>query len=112
MDTREVLDRIMAYCLLRFTLGLSILMHGLVRLPHLTAFADGIVKLFHDTLLPGIIVHPFALILVFRERAIGLLLVLGLWARWALLTGTLMMVEIGFFLVTRDRFILPLFRSS
>jgi thiosulfate dehydrogenase [quinone] large subunit len=112
MDTREVLDRKMAYCLLRFTLGLSMLMHGLVRPPHLTAFADGMVNLFHDTLLPGIIVHPFALILVFRERAVGLLLLLGLWARWALLIGTPLIAEVGFILVTRDRFILPLFRSS
>ena len=44
MDARPLQDRKLAYVMLRFTLGLSILMHGIVRLPHLSAFADGMVK--------------------------------------------------------------------
>jgi thiosulfate dehydrogenase (quinone) large subunit len=62
-------------------------MHGLVRLPHLGAFAEGMVKLFRETLLPAIIVRSFALSLVFVEATVGLLILLGLWMRWALLVA-------------------------
>jgi thiosulfate dehydrogenase (quinone) large subunit len=96
MDTQPSVDRKMAYLMLRFTLGLSILMHGLVRLPHLTAFADGMVKLFRETLLPAIIVRAFALSLVFVEATVGLLILLGLCTRWALLVGTLSMASLVF----------------
>jgi thiosulfate dehydrogenase (quinone) large subunit len=96
MDAGPQLDRKLAYLALRFTLGLSILMHGLVRLPHLTAFADSTVKLFVATPLPAILVRPFALSLVFFETAIGLLLVVGLWTRAALLLGTLAMASLIF----------------
>jgi RHS repeat-associated protein len=87
MSSEPTLDRKLAYLVLRFALGLSILMHGLVRLPHLAAFADATAKLFVATPLPTIIVRPFALTLVFLETAVGLLLVLGLWTRAALLLG-------------------------
>ncbi len=96
MDAGLQLDRKLAYLALRFTLGLSILMHGLVRLPHLTAFADATVKLFVATPLPAILVRLFALSLVFFETAIGLLLVLGLWTRAALLLGALAMASLIF----------------
>jgi thiosulfate dehydrogenase (quinone) large subunit len=96
MDAQSFLDRKLAYLTLRFTLGLSILMHGLVRLPHLTAFADATLKLFAATALPPIIVRSFALSLVFVETIDGLLLVLGWWTRWALLLGALSMTSLVF----------------
>jgi thiosulfate dehydrogenase (quinone) large subunit len=96
MDTQPPLDRKIAYLMLRFTLGLNILMHGLVRLPHLNAFADGMVKLFRETPLPAIIVRPFALSLVFVEASVGLLVLLGLQTRWALLVGSLLMASVVF----------------
>lgn len=96
MDSQAPFDRKLAYLVLRFMLGLSILMHGLVRLPHLTAFADATVKLFVATPLPAILVRSFALTLVFLETAVGLLLVLGLWARTALLLGALLMAFLIF----------------
>jgi thiosulfate dehydrogenase [quinone] large subunit len=81
-------DRNLAYLILRFTLGLSIFMHGLVRLPHLRAFADGLVKLFGDTQLPALLVRPFGVGLVFVETIVGLLVLLGLWTRVALIVGS------------------------
>jgi thiosulfate dehydrogenase [quinone] large subunit len=96
VDTQPLLDRKLAYLMLRFTLGLSILMHGLVRLPHLSVFADTTVRLFAETPLPAIIVRPFALSLVFVESIVGLLLLLGLWTRWALLVGALSMASLVF----------------
>ena len=96
MNAPAQLDRKLAYLMLRFTLGLSILMHGLVRLPHLGAFADGLVKLFADTPLPPILVRPFALGLVFVESLVGLLLILGFWTRTALVLGALAMAALVF----------------
>ena len=96
MDAQVPLDRKLAYLMLRFTLGLSILMHGLVRLPHLGAFADGLVKLFVETPLPAAMVRPFAVSLVFGETILGLLILLGLWTRWSLLLGALVMVSLVF----------------
>ena len=96
MDTRALLDRKLAYLMLRCTLGLGILMHGIVRLPHLSAFADGMVKQFAETALPAAVVRPFSLSLVFAETMIGLLLFLGLWTRWALLLGAALMASLVF----------------
>lgn len=96
MNSDALLDRNLAYATLRFTLGLSILMHGLVRFPHLTAFADGMVKLFVNTPLPAFTVRLFALSLVFVETAVGLFILLGLWTRWALFLGALTMAVLVF----------------
>jgi thiosulfate dehydrogenase [quinone] large subunit len=96
MDTRPSLDRKLAYLVLRFTMGLAILMHGIVRLPHLHAFADGMVKQFAETVLPAAAVRPFALSLVFAEATIGLLLLLGLWTRWSLLLGAGLISALAF----------------
>ena len=96
MDSGALLDRRLAYAMLRFTLGLSIFMHGLVRLPHLSAFADATAKLFVNTPLPAFTVRAFALGLVFGETAVGLLVLLGLWTRWALFLGALTMAALVF----------------
>jgi len=95
-QSSPVLDRKLGYLVLRFTLGLSILMHGLVRLPHLQAFADGLVKMFGDTPLPAMLVRPFGFGLVFVETAVGLLVLLGLWTQEALLVGSAAMAALIF----------------
>jgi thiosulfate dehydrogenase (quinone) large subunit len=96
MDSGALLDRRLAYAMLRFTLGLSIFMHGLVRMPHLGAFADNTAKLFVNTPLPAFTVRLFATGLVFVEAAVGLLVLLGLWTRWALFLGALTMAALVF----------------
>jgi uncharacterized membrane protein YphA (DoxX/SURF4 family) len=96
MDSGALLDRKLAYAMLRFTLGLDILIHGLVRLPHLSAFADATAKLFVQTPLPEFAVRLFAVTLVFVETAVGLLVILGLWTRWALFLGALTMAALVF----------------
>ncbi len=71
-------------------------MHGLVRLPHLNNFADGMVKQFADTLLPPLVVRPFSNLLVFVEAIVGLLVLLGLWTRKALVVGAATMAALMF----------------
>jgi thiosulfate dehydrogenase (quinone) large subunit len=96
LDTQSLLDRKLAYLMLRFTLGLDIFMHGVVRLPHLSAFADGMVKQFAETPLPAAVVRPYALSLVFVEAILGLLLLMGLGTRWSLLLGAAMIASLVF----------------
>jgi thiosulfate dehydrogenase (quinone) large subunit len=91
-----ILDRKLGYLVLRFTLGLSIFMHGLARISHLQAFADGLVKMFADTPLPALLVRPFGFGLVFVETAVGLLVLLGLWTQEALLVGSAAMAALIF----------------
>jgi thiosulfate dehydrogenase (quinone) large subunit len=93
---QALLDRRLAYLLLRLTLGINILLHGAVRLPALGAFAAGTVQQFADTPLPAVTVRLFGLLLPFLETAIGLLLTVGLWTRWALVAGALLIVALVF----------------
>jgi thiosulfate dehydrogenase (quinone) large subunit len=89
-------DRRLAYFFLRLTLGISIFIHGVVRLPKIHEFASGLVTQFASTPLPAFLVRPFAMGLTVTETIIGALLILGLWTRWALVLGSLAMASLVF----------------
>jgi thiosulfate dehydrogenase (quinone) large subunit len=95
-NSRALLDRRLAYLLLRLTLGINIMLHGVVRLPALGAFAEGTVQQFAGTPLPAVAVRLFGLSLPFLETVIGLLLIVGLWTRWALVAGALLIAALVF----------------
>lgn len=84
------------YLLLRLSLGINLLGHGLVRIGNPGAFADTLVQLFSNTWLPSPMVRLFALVLPFIETALGVLITLGLLTRAALFTGGLVMVSLIF----------------
>lgn len=96
MNDQSLLDRKLAYAILRFTLGVNLVIHGAVRFPALGAFAEGLVKLFAETPLPAFLVRPFAIGLTIEETVTGLLLIVGLWTRWALAIGGLAMASLIF----------------
>jgi thiosulfate dehydrogenase [quinone] large subunit len=89
-------DRELAYGILRLTLGVNMLLHGLVRLPHLDSFASELIQQFAATPLPALVVRLFALTLPFAETLAGLLLILGLWTRYTLVGGGLLIVALVF----------------
>ena len=89
-------DRAVARALLRLTLGINLIVHGLVRVPKLTAFADGMARDFQPTILPSALVHAFGLVLPFAEAAVGALIAVGLFQRIALAAGALMLVALVF----------------
>jgi thiosulfate dehydrogenase [quinone] large subunit len=95
-ETEARLDRQLAYGILRLTLGINILVHGLVRLPQLASFAGGLVQAFAKTPLPPQVVRLFAFVLPFAETFVGLLLTLGLWRRLALVGGGLLIIALVF----------------
>ena len=66
-----------SYTLARLPIGLSFLGHGLVRIPKLEHFAEGLSTAFSNSFLPLEVVQPFAFLLPFVEAVIGLGLLIG-----------------------------------
>jgi thiosulfate dehydrogenase [quinone] large subunit len=89
--------RQLAYLLLRLTLGINILMHGLARiLSGLSPFAAGMLKQFASTAMPPTLVHAFAVALPWSELFLGVAILLGLWTRTALTLGALEIIVLTF----------------
>ncbi|HEY3990192.1 MAG TPA: DoxX family membrane protein [Acidobacteriaceae bacterium] len=97
-ETSETqLDRHLAYALLRVIIGVNLAVHGISRLlagPH--AFAASLVGAFHATPLPAWSVTAFGLVLPWVEAALGLLILLGLATRFALVAASLTILVLTF----------------
>ncbi len=90
-------DMGIAYLLLRATLGLNIFMHGMSRLVAGTSiFAGSLVPLFQKTFLPAWLVYAFGLSLPWAEALLGLLMLIGLRTRAALIGGSCLMLILTF----------------
>jgi thiosulfate dehydrogenase [quinone] large subunit len=85
-----------AFLLARLGIGMSFFGHGLVRLPKLAAFATHMIAPFEHSMLPLALVTPFGYVLPFLEFGIGLLLLIGLFARQALIAGGIVMILLIF----------------
>ncbi|HEY3757622.1 MAG TPA: DoxX family membrane protein [Opitutaceae bacterium] len=81
-----------AHALARICLGLNIFLHGLVRIPHVGAFAGKLQHQFAETFLSPGLIQGSAYAIVAGETVIGLLVLLGLGLRGALIAGTLLMI--------------------
>ena len=86
-------DRRIAYALLRVVFGVNIFFHGLSRLlgDH-AAFLAYLSQQMAKAPLPKSILPPFAATLPWVEGTVGLLLLLGLFTRFALVAGSLVMI--------------------
>lgn len=78
------------YTLARLPIALSFLGHGLVRLPKLSQFSQGMVNGFEETMLPLFIVKPFSLVLPFVELLLGITLLMGLKMKISSITGVIL----------------------
>ena len=84
-----------AYFLLRLTVGLVFFFYGVSKLLRgLEPFAAGMTARMADTPLPTFMVTPFAYVLPFAEVGVGLLLILGLFTRAALVAAGLVMMSL------------------
>ena len=95
--TDAELDRRVAYALLRAIIGVNLAVHGVSRLlagPR--NFATSLVTMFHATPLPGWSVLAFGLALPWVEAALGLLILLGLATRFALIAASLTILALTF----------------
>jgi len=90
-------NMVWSYAVLRFTLGITFLFHGIPRfMSGWSAFADQMVQNFQNTFLPDFMVRPFALSVPPVEVVLGILLCLGLFTRWTLIAGGLWMIALVF----------------
>jgi thiosulfate dehydrogenase [quinone] large subunit len=82
----------------RLALGTNFLFHGLARIlgGGVGGFASGTTKAFTGTLLPPGVVHVFLSVLPYVELILGVLILLGLFTRWALAAGGLLMAVLMF----------------
>lgn len=86
-------DKPLAHALLRVTLGINLLMHGAVRLfGDYKGFATQLIEVFQNTFIPDQAVQMLALTLPPIELVLGVLIALGLFTRWSVASGALLMV--------------------
>jgi thiosulfate dehydrogenase [quinone] large subunit len=92
------LDRALACLLLRATLGLNLALHGITRIfiGGVTQFVNTTLTQFQNTPLPVWQVRAFATVVPYAELLLGALLFAGLWTRWALSAGALLMMALIF----------------
>ena len=95
--TNREKDAALAYLLLRVTIGTNIFVHGLSRiLAGPSHFADALVPAFQHAPLPSGAVRLFALALPFAESIVGLLVLVGIRTRVALVAGALLILTLTF----------------
>lgn len=86
----------LSFVFIRLGIGISLFGHGLVRIPKLNAFSNGMVSNFSQSYLPGQLVMPFSLTLPFLELVIGLLLIIGWKTKLAGISGAILMLVLMF----------------
>ena len=72
---------------LKLPIALSLLGHGLVRLPKLKIFAEGMVASMEQSVLPKTLILSFGYVLPFLEAIAGLTLLIGFQTRNSILAG-------------------------
>ena len=85
-----------AVALARWCLGMILLIAGLGKFPDVSGFANGLVKQFAETWLPGWLLIPYGYALPFMEVGLGALLLLGLWRNGVLFVAGLLLISLTF----------------
>lgn len=91
-----MINNVATYVILRLAIAFSMFGHGLVRLPKLDKFSGWMMQSFEKSMLPQALVLPFSYALPVMEFLIGLLLILGLFTRYALVAGGVVMILLIF----------------
>jgi len=96
VSTRQVSDIVIAYTILRLSFGANILLHGLSRILNgRPAFLAYLTHYFeHAHLIPAGALPAFGAVLPRVETTLGLLLMLGLFSRFTLIVGALVMTAL------------------
>ena len=84
------------FLLLRLGIATSLFGHGLVRLPKLNTFSQWMTTCFEKSLLPNVMITPFSYVLPMVEFTVGLLLLIGLFTKPALIIGACIMLVLLF----------------
>lgn len=92
----NMINNVTTYLLLRLGIGFSMFGHGLVRLPKLDKFSGWMVQSFEKSMLPASLVMPFSYFLPIAEFLVGLTLIIGLFTRYSLIAGAIVMLMLIF----------------
>lgn len=76
---------------LRLPIAISLLGHGLVRLPKLATFSNWVVTSMEKSMIPDFLIVPFSYILPIAEFLIGLSLVIGFKTKYTIFSGLILM---------------------
>lgn len=97
-STLDWSDTSLAYAIFRLTFGVNICIRGVARIfvLGLDNFSAGMMKQFSATWFPALFIDTFAHTLPWLEMALGVMLILGLKTRLALIVGGLMMTCLTF----------------
>jgi thiosulfate dehydrogenase [quinone] large subunit len=93
VSSRKASDIVIAYTILRLSFGANIMLHGVSRLLNgRAAFLAYLTHYFeHSHLIPASSLPAFGAVLPWVETTLGLLLMLGLFSRFTLIAGALVM---------------------
>jgi len=93
VSSRKASDTVIAYTILRLSFGANILLHGLSRvLNGRPAFLAYLTHYFeHSHLIPQNMLPVFGAVLPWVETTLGVLLMLGLFSRFTLIVGALVL---------------------
>ena len=93
VSPRKASDIVIAYTILRLSFGANIMLHGLSRIlngrPAFLAYLNHYFE--HSHLIPPGMLPVFGAVLPWVETTLGLLLMLGLFSRFTLIVGALVM---------------------
>jgi len=93
VSSHKASDIVIAYTILRLSFGANIMLHGVSRLLNgRAAFLAYLTHYFeHSHLIPASSLPAFGAVLPWVETTLGLLLMLGLFSRFTLIAGALVM---------------------
>jgi len=96
VSSSKASDVAIAYTILRLSFGANILLHGVSRLLNgRAAFLAYLTHYFeHSHLIPASSLPAFGVVLPWVETTLGLLLMLGLFSRFSLIAGALVMTAL------------------
>jgi thiosulfate dehydrogenase (quinone) large subunit len=88
-------DKSLAYALLRVAFGVNIAGHGLIRIYNgVAAFAATTAEHLAKSPLPHTLIFGFSYVIPFIEAILGLVLILGIFTRAALVCGAVFMMAL------------------
>lgn len=79
------------YFFLRLPIAISLVGHGLVRLPKLEMFSNWMVTSMEKSAIPSFLIVPFSYILPIVEFLIGLSLLIGFQTKYTIYSGLVLM---------------------
>lgn len=85
-------DVVTAYTFLRLVFGVNFFNHGFTRIGNIPGFVESMVGMYKDTFVPEILIRVPAYLIPPVELIIGILLILGLATRGALIAGFCLMI--------------------